>query len=100
MSIEKLKIFFRAKSYLHLCIIFVVFGITGSLTLVVSDYIVLLFNINKESVGTLFYYLFRIFLIFPVYQLLLILIGTLFGEFRYFWEFEKKFIKRIGIKLK
>ena len=95
-----MKIFFRAKSYFHLCIIFVVFGITGSLTLVVSDYIVLLFNINKESVGTLFYYLFRIFLIFPVYQLLLILIGTLFGEFRYFWEFEKKFIKRIGIKLK
>lgn len=100
MSIEKLKIFFRAKSYLHLFIIFVVFGITGSLTLVVSDYIVVLFNVSKESIGTFFYYLLRIFLIFPVYQLLLILIGTLFGEFRYFWEFEKKFIKRIGIKLK
>ncbi|MGB2332508.1 MAG: DUF6787 family protein [Litorivicinaceae bacterium] len=41
----------------------------------------------------------RVLIIFPIYQLLLIIIGTLAGQFSYFWEFEKKFLRRIGIRL-
>ena len=81
-------------------VIFLVFAITGSLTVVVSDYIVLIFGVSKETFGVLYYYLLRIILIFPVYQILLIIIGTIFGEFRYFWEFEKKFFRRLGFKVK
>ena len=99
MNASKLKNFFKAKSYLQLFIIFLVFAITGSLTLIVSDFIVLFFDIRKETFGNFFYYVFRIILIFPVYQFLLIVIGTIFGEFKYFWEFEKKFLRKLGIKI-
>ena len=42
-----------------------------------------------------FYWLIRILLIFPLYQILLIIVGTLFGEFKYFWAIEKKDIDAI-----
>ena len=100
MKLSQLKQFFKAKSYGHLFVIFLVFAITGSLTVVVSDYIVLIFGVSKETFGVLYYYLLRIILIFPVYQILLIIIGTIFGKFRYFREFEKKFIRRLGFKVK
>ena len=42
----------------------------------------------------------RIIIIFPIYQLILIIIGTIFGEFRYFWSFQKRFLKKISFKKK
>jgi hypothetical protein len=38
-------------------------------------------------------------LIFPLYQVLLVLIGALFGQFSFFWGFEKKMLRRFGLKL-
>lgn len=38
------------------------------------------------------YYLF----ILPVYNLVLLCYGFLFGQFRFFWEFEKRFLQRIA----
>ena len=32
-----------------------------------------------------------IFMVLITYQILLIIIGTIFGEFKYFWEMEKRF---------
>jgi hypothetical protein len=46
--------------------------------------------------GTLLYVLLRILIIFPIYQVLLIVIATLFFQFKFFWEFEKKILKKIG----
>lgn len=34
-------------------------------------------------------------LILPIYNLFLLAYGALFGQFRFFWEFEKRFFKRI-----
>jgi hypothetical protein len=34
-------------------------------------------------------------LILPVYNLVLLMYGFLFGQFRFFWEFEKKFFNRM-----
>lgn len=34
-------------------------------------------------------------LILPVYQVFLLLYGFIFGQFKFFWEFEKRFIKRV-----
>lgn len=39
-------------------------------------------------------------LIFPVYNGFLLFYGFLFGQFRFFWEFEKRFFKRILSKFK
>ena len=80
-------------------IIMIVFAITGSLTLFLSNYLLIVLNITKESMNIYIFWSLRVLIIFPIYQILLIIIGTLFGQFNYFWSFEKKFLRRIGIKL-
>ena len=83
---DKLKNLFKVSSTYQLVIVFIVFGITGSLSLVVSQYISEFFNLENILLSIIFVLL--------VYQVLLIVIGTLFGEFEYFWEMEKKIISR------
>jgi hypothetical protein len=39
----------------------------------------------------------RLLIIFPLYQVLLVVIGFLLGEFKFFWAFEKKMLKRMGL---
>ena len=43
------------------------------------------------------YIFFRVLIIIPIYQLILIITATIFGEFEYFWKIEKKILKRIKI---
>jgi len=46
----------------------------------------------KESTTfTVLYYI----LILPVYNLILLFYGLIFGQFKFFWKFEKKFVKRM-----
>jgi len=98
MNIKKIRGFFKVDSNLQLIIVFTVFGITGSLTLYVSEFLFSFFDLS-ENHGVLNIFI-RILIIFPIYQLLLIIVGTIFGEFKYFWRFEKKFLRKIGINLK
>ncbi|GAB4403565.1 MAG: hypothetical protein OHK0053_28380 [Microscillaceae bacterium] len=48
----------------------------------------------RESTGGVFLYL---LLVLPVYQVLLLLYGLLFGQFSFFWEFEKKMFRRMWL---
>ena len=98
MMIKNLKKFLKVESNFQFTIIMIVFAITGSLTLFLSDYLLIIFSITKESMNIYVFWALRILIIFPIYQVLLIIIGTLFGQFNYFWSFEKKFLRRIGIK--
>jgi hypothetical protein len=41
--------------------------------------------------------LFFLVLIFPFYQVLLVFIGFLFGQFTFFWNFEKKMLNRMKL---
>ena len=92
--IDKLKKFFKATSNWHLFIIFLVFGISGSLSVIVSKPIIELFKINELIDNYILYLTIRILIIFPVYQIVLLFVGTLFGQYRYFLEFEKKMLGR------
>lgn len=79
----------------RLAIIFIVFAITGSASAWLSKPVCSWLGITKES----FHFWFlpaRLLLIFPIYQLLLVSIGFLFGQFQFFWAFEKKMLKRMG----
>ena len=88
---------FHAKSFKHLIIIFLVFALSGSASLLMSSLILNAINLKELIVFYPFYLLVRIILLIPIYQLVLIIIATLFGEFRYFWNFEKKFFKRLRL---
>jgi|TARA_B110000881_G_scaffold191967_1_gene184321 hypothetical protein len=88
---------FHAKSFKHLIIIFLVFALSGSASLLMSSSILTALNLKELINFYPLYLLVRIILLIPIYQLVLIIIATLFGEFRYFWNFEKKFFKRLRL---
>ena len=81
---EKLKKAFNVASTYQLIIVFIVFGITGSLSLYISGYVLDYLNLKNVILSIL--------MLLIVYQILLIIIGTLFGEFDYFWRMEKKIL--------
>ena len=77
--------------------IFIVFAITGSLSGKLAAPLVHWLGFDSENVPGAVYWILRILLIFPIYQVLLVAIGWMFGQYRFFWNFEKKMLKRMGL---
>ena len=95
---KRLKENWNITSNFQLAIILIVFAITGSLSLYVSRPILKVLSINEEVLSSWFYWPLRIIIVFPIYQILILIIGAIFGQFNFFWKFEKKFLKKIGFK--
>ena len=95
--VEKLVNKFKANSIRHLFIIFIIFAISGSGSLFISSPILIVLGLDKLITFYPLYIFVRIILIIPIYQFILIIIASLFGEFDYFWKFEKKFLQRLRI---
>ena len=93
---NKLLKIFRVENIFQLTIVFIVFVITGSLSVVIGKYF-LVFIFGEDFLNNDFYWFLRLILIFPIYQVLLIIIGTLFGQFKDFWEIEKKILMKMGL---
>ncbi|WP_367754376.1 DUF6787 family protein [Flavobacterium sp. WC2421] len=85
------------ESNFQLTIIIIVFAITGSASAWLSKPFCLWLGIIKEDLGMWFTPI-RLLLIFPIYQVLLVLNGFIFGQFKFFWAFEKKMLKRMGLR--
>ena len=95
---EKLKLRWQITSNWQLIVICIVFAITGSASAFASAPLLKLLGITKE-LGGFIYWPLRILILFPIYQILLIVIGTLLGQNKFFWNFEKKMLKRFGLDL-
>ena len=93
---KKLKDKWNITSNFQLIIILIVFAITGSLSLVVSEPILEILGINSSSMSTWLFTPLRLIIVFPVYQLLILAIGFLFGQFNFFWQLEKKMLIKMG----
>ena len=93
---ETLKRIFKVESTFQLAVVVVVFSITGSLSVVVSGPILSAMNI--DALPSLVYWPARILATFVAYQLLLICVGTAFGQFAYFWRIEKRMLSRFGVR--
>lgn len=93
---DKLKQRWGITSNFQLTIIFIVFAITGSTSAWLSKPFCVWLGIAKEDFG-FWFTLIRLIIIFPIYQVLLVAIGTIFGQFRFFWDFEKKMLKSMGL---
>jgi hypothetical protein len=94
--LKKLKERWNIKTNAQLFIIFLVFAITGSSAAKLGSPITHFFEINEEM-GWYIYWPFRILIILPIYQVLLVFFGWLFGEFKFFWNFEKKMLRNMGL---
>ena len=73
-------------------VIVLVFAITGSSSALIVKPILNWFGITKTIFNVFLYWICYIILIFPIYQILLILFGFLFGQFHFFWHFEIKIL--------
>ena len=93
---NKLKQRWGIETNFQFIIILIVFAITGSASAWLSKPFCTWLGITKESLG---YWIIpvRLILIFPIYQVLLVFIGFIFGQFQFFWNFEKKMLKRLGL---
>lgn len=96
--LERVKAKWGIRSDLQLAIVFVVFALTGSLSLKISRPVLEWAGIDSEMNPWLRIPL-RLIAILPVYQVLLLLIGGLFGQFRFFLQLQKKWL-RIGQRKK
>ena len=86
-----LKKFFKTESTHQLIIVFIVFGISGSLSVYLSEPVLKLINYQEFISNSFLQILVRLIIIFPIYQVILLAVALVFGEFKYFWNFGKKF---------
>lgn len=78
--------------------VFMVFAITGSSSLFIGRPIIKWLGITKDNLSPFFYWMFYILLGIIFYQILLVTFGWLLGQFQFFWNFEKKMLRRFGLK--
>lgn len=85
------------KSNWQVFVILVVFAFTGSTAAYLSKPVLGLVGITKETISLWLYYPLYIILIFPIYQVLLVGYGFIFGQFTFFWAFEKKMLRSMKL---
>jgi ferrochelatase len=95
--LNKLKSRWGIHSTFQLILILLAFSLTGSASLIVKNWIFSLININSETSLWLKIPLY-IIIIIPAYNALLILIGSLLGQFQFFYAFQKKSWSRLKRK--
>jgi hypothetical protein len=98
---NKLKQRWGISSNWQILIIFIVFGLTGSSSLFVAKPVLEFIGLTRMSFssdlwGGVSYHALRLLMVFPVYQVLLVGYGWVFGQFRFFWQFEKNMLSRMG----
>ena len=94
---EKLKQRWGIENNWSIIAIFIVFAINGSFATWVAKPVTEFFGLSQETLSPWLFWPLRILLIFPIYQLTLPIVGFVFGQFKFFWAFEKKFLGRLGL---
>jgi len=87
--LDRLKLKWGITSNFQMVLVFIVFAITGSASLWVAKPVLTLIGITDDLNPWIRVPL-RIILILPVYQVMLLVIGSLFGQFRFFLNLQKK----------
>ncbi|MBU1013011.1 MAG: prolipoprotein diacylglyceryl transferase [Bacteroidetes bacterium] len=92
--IQKLKKRWGIQSGLQVIIILIVFSCTGFSVLYVEDLILELINLNHSNNWWIAILIFLLITL-PLYNALLLIYGFIFGQFKFFWNFEKRFFGRM-----
>ena len=90
--IEKLKNRWQVRNAWHVILILLVFSCTGFTVLFIKKPLLtwLAGEEGNSSLASVLYYVF----ILPLYNVILLGYGFLFGQFRFFWQFEKRMVER------
>ena len=93
---KKLKERWNINTDWQLFIILLVFALTGSTSAKFAGPLTEVLGIT-DKLGAFIYWTIRVLIIFPIYQVLLVFLGWLFGEYEFFWNFEKKMLRRMKL---
>ena len=77
--LQKIKDKWGITSFFQVVIIFIVFGVTGSVSTIFSGPVLEFLNIGKSDFHPFIYWPMRLLILFPIYQVLLIWFGFVFG---------------------
>ncbi|MCU0430023.1 MAG: prolipoprotein diacylglyceryl transferase [Cytophagaceae bacterium] len=95
----KLKQRWGISSDWQALLIFIVFGVTGSTSVKVSAPLLEMLGVVSDKMAWYIFWPLRILIITPIYQVLLLFFGFVAFQFPFFWNMEKKMLKRFGIDL-
>ncbi|TDE08818.1 DUF6787 family protein [Dyadobacter psychrotolerans] len=93
--IEKLKQRWNVKNGWDVLIILLVFACTGFSILYIKRGFFSIIGLDESSPSWLRWTV-NIVIILPLYQIVLLVWGWIWGKFSFFWEFEKRMFNRIG----
>ncbi len=97
--VAKLKLRWQLESNLQVFLVLLTFTLTGSTVAYLRKSIFLWFGFTPDTpwyVKTVTY----ILVVFPLYQVLILVYGSILGQFSFFWNYEKKMISRFRRKRK
>ncbi|HTF19401.1 MAG TPA: DUF6787 family protein [Chryseolinea sp.] len=91
--IQRLKHRWKLGSVFQVVVVLIVFACTGFTVLFIKRPILtyLAGSRGDSTMATILYYVF----VLPLYNVILLAYGFLFGQFNFFWEFEKRTFTRI-----
>ncbi len=93
--VQRLKDRWKLNNSLQLFLVLLTFACTGFTVLFLKKPIVGYFNPQQDNIWFIIaYYV----LILPIYNVILLIYGFIFGQFNFFWEFEQKMFKRFRSK--
>jgi hypothetical protein len=94
---KQLKKRWGVSSNVQLTIIFIVFAITGSASTLLTKPLLSVFGVTYNHTPLFWFIILKILILFPVYQVLLVAIGFIFGQHTFFWNFERKMLLRLKL---
>tara|TARA_B100000575_G_scaffold266115_1_gene243185 strand:+ start:2465 stop:2776 length:312 start_codon:yes stop_codon:yes gene_type:complete len=96
MILKKLKERWGITSNFQLVVIFIVFGITGTVSAYISGPLTEIIIGDKSDLNWIIRLLIRILVLTPIYQVLLLFFGYIFFQYKFFYNFVKKFLTLLG----
>ena len=92
--IEKLQSRWNLGSARQVVLVLLVFALTGTTVAVVKEPVSGFIGLGQMNklLSTIIY----LIVVLPLYQVLLLVYAFVFGQFRFFWEFEKRMFQRMG----
>lgn len=79
-------------------VILIVFAITGTTTAWLTGLVTGWAGFTDETFW-LWKFLLKLGMLLIGYQVILLTVAFLFGQFAFFWKFEKKMLRRMGIRI-
>ncbi len=92
--IQKLKARWDLNSGLQVVLVLLVFTCTGFSVMFLKEPLYQLVGIDEQTSAWIripFY----LIAVLPIYQVVLLFYGFIFGQFRFFWNFEKRMFERM-----